>query len=75
MLLQLPVPEEGAELENFKREVRMAKKVNRERHSERCDIELKLSVWASLCLSVAFMSVKLKCPSFDNPVFRRGLYK
>ncbi|XP_030523585.1 DNA-directed RNA polymerase 3, chloroplastic isoform X1 [Rhodamnia argentea] len=47
--LDLPLPdkdvsEDGDELELWKWNVRKAKKVNRERHAQRCDIELKLSV-------------------------------
>ncbi|KAK4784232.1 hypothetical protein SAY86_018600 [Trapa natans] len=45
----LPVPEkmlleDGVDIGTWKWEVRKAKKVNRERHAQRCDIELKLSV-------------------------------
>lgn len=36
--------EDGVNNEMWKWEVRKAKKVNRERHAQRCDIELKLSV-------------------------------
>ncbi|XP_031386659.1 DNA-directed RNA polymerase 3, chloroplastic isoform X2 [Punica granatum] len=36
--------EDGADIDMWKWEVRKAKKVNRERHAQRCDIELKLLV-------------------------------
>ncbi|KAI6680512.1 hypothetical protein NL676_034393 [Syzygium grande] len=45
--LPLPVKDvsnDGEELELWKWNVRKAKKVNRERHAQRCDVELKLSV-------------------------------
>ncbi|KAJ0260366.1 DNA-directed RNA polymerase 3 [Hirschfeldia incana] len=39
-----PTPEDPEELQSWKWSVRKAKKINRERHSLRCDVELKLSV-------------------------------
>lgn len=47
--LQIPLPEQPdtedeAVLKKWKWKVKNVKKENRERHSQRCDIELKLSV-------------------------------
>ncbi|KAM7252703.1 hypothetical protein ACFE04_008212 [Oxalis oulophora] len=39
-----PSSEDPTEIRNWKWSVRKAKKINRERHSLRCDVELKLSV-------------------------------
>ncbi|CAO2823085.1 unnamed protein product [Amaranthus hypochondriacus] len=43
-LPEKPVTEDPTELDTWKWSVRKAKKINRERHALRCDIELKLSV-------------------------------
>ena len=48
-ILQVPLPEkpdseDEALLRKWKWKVRSVKKENRERHSQRCDIELKLAV-------------------------------
>ncbi|XP_021899238.1 DNA-directed RNA polymerase 3, chloroplastic isoform X2 [Carica papaya] len=39
-----PYSEDSAEIQRWKWSARKANKINRERHSQRCDIELKLSV-------------------------------
>jgi len=49
-LLQLPLPEkpdieDDAEIRKWKWKLKAAKKENNERHSQRCDVELKLAVW------------------------------
>lgn len=48
IILQIPIPEllfdDLKEVKAWKWSVRKAKKINRERHSQRCDTELKLSV-------------------------------
>jgi DNA-directed RNA polymerase len=46
---QIPIPEKPSsddltEIQKWKWSVRKAKKINQERHSQRCDTELKLSV-------------------------------
>lgn len=43
-LPEKPLTEDPAELDTWKWSVRKAKKINRERHALRCDVELKLSV-------------------------------
>ncbi|KAL2936435.1 DNA-directed RNA polymerase 3 chloroplastic [Bienertia sinuspersici] len=43
-LPEKPLTEDPAELDTWKWSVRKARKINRERHALRCDIELKLSV-------------------------------
>lgn len=53
---QVPLPEEPdtedeAEIKKWKWKVKAAKKENSERHSQRCDIELKLAVSCILVLS------------------------
>ncbi|XP_021750285.1 DNA-directed RNA polymerase 3B, chloroplastic-like isoform X2 [Chenopodium quinoa] len=43
-LPEKPLTEDPAEIDTWKWSVRKAKKINRERHALRCDVELKLSV-------------------------------
>lgn len=54
--LKLPLPEEPdtedeAEIRKWKWKVKAVKKDNNERHSQRCDIELKLAVRSLLILN------------------------
>lgn len=44
MVPEKPTSEDLTEIQDWKWSVRKAKKINSERHSLRCDIELKLSV-------------------------------
>lgn len=53
LTIQVPIPEEPgtedvAEIKKWKWKVKAAKKENSERHSQRCDAELKLAVIYSL---------------------------
>lgn len=55
MLGQIPLPEEPdtedeSEIKKWRWKVKAVKKENSERHSQRCDIELKLTVRKLLCL-------------------------
>ena len=60
--MQIPLPEEPdtddeAKIKKWKWKVRSVKKENRERYSQRCDVELKLAV----------SSVELYVQSITNP--------
>ena len=66
--LQLPLPEEPdtddeAEIKKWKWKVRALKKENSERHSQRCDIELKLAV-SSFPFSIPVALIVLQFETF-----------
>lgn len=48
-----PLTEDPAEIDTWKWSVRKAKKINRERHALRCDVELKISVCFCSFLSLS----------------------